>query len=729
MKKLLTILGIIIVIIGIIFGGLIFAANKYTDPNRIKNTIHEVVYNKTGRELVVNGNVTWSFFPWVGIRVSDITLNNPKKFPDGNFAKIDELDFKFNVWTLISDRKFEHFFKRLVLKNATFTLIKNIDGSDNWEDLLAMFPKSATGQPIKIVPPIISDIDISNSTVDFVDQTNNETVKITNFNFQSKNLNIDGNPFTVLLSGNVDHKTPDTTDEGNLSLTGNFNVDFSKEAYSVKNLAIKGNILSDPLVMMTPFEIDADVTADFKNQTLLVDNLTTKFSSALAKGKVQVTNVFYAPKVAGNLTASAFDPKPLLLSFGLISKTNAIDNAKILPVLKNASFKIALQTTSKFLKIPTLELTFDDSVISGKADYSHFGEKFISFNLDINQLNLDQYLALLEAPKNNPPQPTTFASEENKLIGKVKKKISKNFNGVNKIANNKISVSNNEPQKTNSVLALLRQSSIDGDLKIGSFTFGKMHFDDVAGEVSGENGVITLKPLSFKFYQGNSRGSLSFDIKGTTPKYSAETSLTSVTVQSVLQDLLGSAKVSGILFANSKITAEGNSVNAILQSLNGKGNIHLNNGVFYGFDVRYQIERANALLNNRTVTVTESVPSKTSFGQLTGSFTLKNGLMSTSDLLVMAPDFKIKGSGSANLVTQTLNLLLEAYAKRNNFYVPIRVTNTFLNPTITPDLSLFVGKLLEGKVADEVAKRISDAKVSDKDKIQVEKGLKSLLKL
>lgn len=62
---LLTIIGVVVYIT------LIF------NPNDFKPEIVKVVKEQTGRELQINKDLSWSFFPTLGINIADVSFSNP----------------------------------------------------------------------------------------------------------------------------------------------------------------------------------------------------------------------------------------------------------------------------------------------------------------------------------------------------------------------------------------------------------------------------------------------------------------------------------------------------------------------------------------------------------------------------------------------------------------------------------------------------------------------------
>ena len=55
---------VLVLIILVVAGGLLLA--KFVDPNDYKDTITAKVEEKTGRKLSIDGDLSLTWFPWVG---------------------------------------------------------------------------------------------------------------------------------------------------------------------------------------------------------------------------------------------------------------------------------------------------------------------------------------------------------------------------------------------------------------------------------------------------------------------------------------------------------------------------------------------------------------------------------------------------------------------------------------------------------------------------------------
>lgn len=72
-KILFSIVLLIVVVAAIAFACL----TMLVDPNKLKPVLANEVLKSTGYELKIDGNLSWSFFPRLGVKVEHMTLNEP----------------------------------------------------------------------------------------------------------------------------------------------------------------------------------------------------------------------------------------------------------------------------------------------------------------------------------------------------------------------------------------------------------------------------------------------------------------------------------------------------------------------------------------------------------------------------------------------------------------------------------------------------------------------------
>ena len=73
------------------------------DPNDYRDQISELVQQKTGRELQLNGDLSVSVFPWLGIRTQGLSLSQPEEI-GGSMVQVETAQLRLKLMPLLSKR-------------------------------------------------------------------------------------------------------------------------------------------------------------------------------------------------------------------------------------------------------------------------------------------------------------------------------------------------------------------------------------------------------------------------------------------------------------------------------------------------------------------------------------------------------------------------------------------------------------------------------------------------
>jgi AsmA protein len=123
---------------------------------------------------------------------------------------------------------------------------------------------------------------------------------------------------------------------------------------------------------------------------------------------------------------------------------------------------------------------------------------------------------------------------------------------------------------------------------------------------------------------------------------------------------------------------------------------------------------------------------KTDFAELSGSFTIQNGILSNQDLTLQAPALRVNGSGSVDLPAKRVDYRIDPKAAAtlkgqggegdvSGILVPVTVTGPFDDLSYKPDLSGVIEQAIKDPKA--LKKQVKDLGVSGKD---LKKQLKSI---
>ncbi|MEL7186418.1 MAG: AsmA family protein, partial [Pseudomonadota bacterium] len=69
------------------------ALSLFFDPNDFREKISEAVYDETGRELVIEGDISLSIFPWLAVDVGKTTMSDSRAFGGDAFMSFESASF------------------------------------------------------------------------------------------------------------------------------------------------------------------------------------------------------------------------------------------------------------------------------------------------------------------------------------------------------------------------------------------------------------------------------------------------------------------------------------------------------------------------------------------------------------------------------------------------------------------------------------------------------------
>jgi AsmA protein len=183
--------------------------------------------------------------------------------------------------------------------------------------------------------------------------------------------------------------------------------------------------------------------------------------------------------------------------------------------------------------------------------------------------------------------------------------------------------------------------------------------------------------------------------------------LTGVDMARLLAATSYRGRISGRGNVNVKATARGAALPSVLQTLNGHFDANLSDGALEGIDLSYELNAAQAMLK-KEAPPSRGGPARTKFDACKLSAEITNGLAKTSDLLISSPVLRVGGQGSANLASKAINFdLLASLLKAPGATmadIPLKITGTYVDPTIRPDVEALAKGQIKDKLKDVLKK-------------------------
>ena len=169
-------------------------------------------------------------------------------------------------------------------------------------------------------------------------------------------------------------------------------------------------------------------------------------------------------------------------------------------------------------------------------------------------------------------------------------------------------------------------------------------------------------------------------------------SFADMALQPLLADFGGYQRLVGTGDLRVKFLGIGNSVDAIMQGLEGSGSLALSKGEILGLDI------AGMLRTLDTSYVGEG--QKTIFDSLAGSFTINNGVLRNDDLALQSPYLTARGAGDVGLGARNLEYRIKATAMADDagtggLTAPLLIKGPWADPQFSLDLESLAQERLD----------------------------------
>jgi uncharacterized protein involved in outer membrane biogenesis len=267
--------------------------------------------------------------------------------------------------------------------------------------------------------------------------------------------------------------------------------------------------------------------------------------------------------------------------------------------------------------------------------------------------------------------------------------------------------------------SLLTKAVGQGTVSVGVLTYNELVLDNVKSNVTLNQGIIQLAPLTSTLYGGQQSGQITLDTRVTPAAVTVASRLQKVDANKLLSAVTSIKNtLYGLLAANTNASFRAVGGNNFAQTLDGKLSLDLSNGRIAGVDLLNQLSNIGRFLN-----ASSAIPAKpfTDLAKLTGTFVVTNGIAQTNDLRAAIPGANLAANGTANLVNNAVNMHVTAVLSKalsqqvggssiggfmqtalanNNgeLVIPVIVTGTLDHPQFAPDVQQIAQMKLQNLV-------------------------------
>lgn len=692
----------------------VIAVALLVDPNDYKAQIAQAVERQTGRQLAIEGDFELTFFPWLGLQLGQARLSDAPGFGEQPFAALDEARLAVAVWPLLSQRRLV--LDKIVIDGLNLRLIRDAQGRGNWEDLAERFAREEDAPPAEPAPepaglPLAIEsrggLELRNATILWEDRQAGSRYLVQPLHVTVAELD-PTRPLPVRAQWTLQAaEAPEVSGE----LTAQIVYDQAAQTVAVRDLALDARLRSEQIPTgALQAALRGEAQADLAQQRYRVPQLTLQAVGVTAELVAEARQQGELLSADLRLNVPAFDARELMRRLEIELPPMTDPNA-----LTRVGLALAARYDGKELQIREMTGQLDQTRISGTAALPSFEPPVARFALALDRIDLDRYLA---------PKEADAADDAESVPGGAPAEAS-------------------PAPEAELPLELLRDLVLDGTVTVGELVASGLRATDVETRITARNGILRAEPVAH-FYQGRLRGLLTLDATGAAPRIEMQQRLEGVQAGSLLEDLIGVARILGVADLELAVAMQGMGLEQWLRTLSGKASFKFADGAINGINIAQAIQAARAKLANQPLPAADD--QQTPFNELRGSVRIDEGLVVNRDFSLASSQFKVAGDGQLNLRTQALDYtlmvdllqpLLESdnrlLAELQNQPIPVRISGSLKDLAVSVDLQQALEQAGKAKLkaAEEKAKSRLQEEVQERQQKlqeQVQDKLQNLLR-
>ncbi|UPR29564.1 AsmA family protein [Vibrio crassostreae] len=691
MKKLLIFIAVPVFVVVAAILALVLLVN----PNQFKPLIVEQAQKHTGLELVIEGDISWQFFPSIGFELGQTELRNPEGFTQPNLFKVDTVGVDVSVTPLFSNQLE---IGNITLDGAEFYLETLKDGRKNIDALTQASahqesePAADTSSESASAPQEQTTTDASGWTINLAGVTVSNAL----FEMDDKQAG----SFTKLydVSLNLSEFAVDTWTTATFAASGENNQQkFSAEgsaefklaegfaSYALRNIDLNAKF-NDPSTSIESAKIGLN-TFEFDK----VNQLTYAVIGNAAGLDLDL-------KGGGELTVDSAISKVTLNKLTLDSTFKG-DTLPQSPMKVDMLSDLSFDLNKSHLSFVLEKLQANAIALDGKADVTLSEIPKVRFSLHSPNIDLDEFLGLGNTTETASTAPSGSAGGSTSNSG-----------------------SSAPAKEVEPDLSALKTLDVKGDITIDKFKANNAKMQNVKTAFSVNRGIAELTSFTSNLYQGSISATAKLDARKTPATYTAKKKIKGVKVQPLLVDVADNDMLEGT--GNIDVNVKGKSLTptGIKKNLVGTIAINFEDGAVNGINVAQLIRENYAKIKGEKVESTNEAQ-KTDFSAMKATLKVDKGWVSTNDLSAQSPLLRVTGQGKANFINETVDFLvrtsivgsLEGQGGKSiddlkDVTIPIKVTGQWADPKF----ALVFDDVLKQKAQKEIDRGVN--KLTDKIK-------------
>ncbi|GGE54077.1 hypothetical protein GCM10011533_03220 [Streptosporangium jomthongense] len=621
----------------------IAVAMAVIDPNDYKPQIEKVVEEKTNLDLILEGDIGWSFIP-LGLELNDVeaTLDGER------LIALKQLVAQVDFWSLITMSPQVSTF---VLDGLDAHLSINKQGEGNWTRIM---PEPAEGktrkdgqkdkQEVAGKPgqtpaegtggtPLnfnVDNVQISNAQVHYSDQRTGQKVTLEDFTVNASNITL-GSEFPLEVGFRVETAKPQFTVDGNIE--ARLAANEALNDFAVSGLDAEFNMNGEPFGgKSVTARISGSARANLENETATLSDITASLANLTLNTNLDVKGFGDKPALNGKIAIKEFSLKDLLKNLGQPAVETADET-----VLQAIAFSTSIGGAAGKPALADLVIKLDDTTFKGAGSYN-LENGGIVFDLQGDKLNADRYL---------PPKAEGAEAESAAPV----------------------QTAGSGPQGDLLPLETLRSLLLDIDFGLGELVVSNLTINEIKASTTAREGLLKVDEFSGKLYEGSFGAKATIDARSDNPKWSINSDVSNVQTLPLLADVAEITMLSGGANLKVNATTSGNRIPDLRENADGQISFNLAKGEFRKMNLTRMACQGIALANGEELT-TDDWGDTTPFNDMRGTLDINGNIFNNTDLVASLAGMKLEGNGTVDmkqtLVDYELGLRIVGEIHRDN---------------------------------------------------------------
>jgi AsmA protein len=658
----------------------------------LRREIIASVKRETGRDLTIGGGASFTLFPSMGLRLSDVTLSSPPGMGGEPLLTASSFDVGVNFWPLLRQ---EILVDRLELVNPIFSLRIDQDGRRSWDMASLQMPVRFAGgsSADRLVDYLIGtahaqaagqrpevkldDIRVTNGAVRYDDERNGAWGRFDGINAK----------FSLAAM--------------NQPLVGEGSFVADGETFNFKS------------TLTSPGDIEAQRPARLE---LAVSGTPLSFSYQGTVG---------AREGSGKIAANS----PSLSAFGDwwgFDVTPEAGSGEI-------AFTAQLTAVEGSVQLSDIDLKAGPTRAAGTVSFQERPQQrpFVSADLKVAGLNaaelpLGANLRVRGGDAKAVPAPTPLSLDG--LGGGAAPATPGQPNSIEDLLERPGPKVKGYAQRGGEgwgtkPINIEALGLVDANIRLAltDISYGRTRVDSGNAIVALQDKLAKLTLTDLRLYDGVGHGVVTLDASSPEAAFTSNVTLSGIASRELLRDAAQVDWLAGKADVSWNVAGRGDTEAAIVQSLGGNARVAVDRGSVIGFDLGAAMDE----LSQGSIPRLRMDPTqKTDFSELTGTFVITNGIATNNDLKLASSHLNATGAGSVDIPARSLDYTVKPklLARLGSgeqqstaaFEVPVQITGSWEEPQVAPDIGgalnnsntvdavKQLGKQLKGKNAGQI---------------------------